>query len=154
MSSVSEKIRELTLPILKRKGFELVDLQYRKEGKDWVLRLLIDHPPEGVTLANCQEVSEELDAELEHADIIEHPYLLEVASPGIDRPLVKTDDYIRFAGKRVKLKTFRPVSGRRNFRGILKGYENDEILIESEGQIYRLPYKQIARANLDPEISF
>ena len=94
-----EKITErLVMPIIQNENFELVDLEYKKEGSNWYLRIYIDKPG-GITLDDCQKVSEQLGEELDREDPISENYFLEVSSPGLDRPLMKDSDFIRFAGE-------------------------------------------------------
>ena len=97
-------IEALTMPILSDLGMELVDLEFKREGRSWCLRLFIDKPG-GITLDDCVEVSRDVSAILEVEDPIPSAYRLEVSSPGLDRPLKKPSDYERFAGHLVKLKT-------------------------------------------------
>jgi len=118
-------IEALIMPILTDLGMELVDLELKREGRDWFLRLFIDKPG-GVTLDDCVEVSREVSAILEVEDPIESAYRLEVSSPGLDRPLKKAADFERFAGSEASVKLRRPLEGRRNFEGVLT--------VESDGR--------------------
>jgi ribosome maturation factor RimP len=135
-------------PVLDPEGIELVDVEYKFEGGRWVLRLFID-TPNGVTLADCELVSREVGALLDIKDPIEHRYVLEVSSPGINRVLRKEKDFQQFAGSPVWIRTRRKLTGRRNFRGILKGIENSAIVLEIDGARVEIEPQNIEKANLD-----
>lgn len=130
---------------------ELVEVTFRREGRDWVLRVTLDHP-EGVTLDHCQEVSERLSDLLDEVDPIPQRYHLEVSSPGLDRPLVREEDYSRFAGRTVKLSTFAPVDGRRNWVGKLLGLVDGHVHLLVDEREVAIPYEGIARCRLVPQI--
>ena len=144
------EVRQITEPILQSQGLELVDLEYQREAQGWVLRFTIDREG-GVTVEDCAEVSRELSAVLEVRDPIGNPYVLEVSSPGLTRPLKRPEDFNKYRNHLVKVKTFEPVEGRRNFKGILLGLEDDKVRLEMEGQAYEIPFRGIAKANLEFE---
>jgi ribosome maturation factor RimP len=146
-----ERIREKAEAIAASEGVELVDLHYRREGPGWVLRLFIDKPG-GVTHTDCQEISQQLGAQVEVEDLVPHRYTLEVSSPGLDRPLLKEADYTRFAGRSVRITTDRPVEGRRRFRGRLEGLTDGQVsLTTDEGERFELPLERVASARLEIE---
>ncbi len=150
---LKEKIRELIeIPII-RKNIELVDLQWKRERSGWVLRLFIDKPG-GVTIGDCAKISELVGKILDKEDIIHRSYILEVSSPGIDRPLVKKEDYERFKGEKVKIVLKNPIEGRKNFKGLLLGIKGDFVQIEIENRVHEIPFEEIKKANLQPEIKF
>ena len=147
----SERIREAAARIATAEGMELVDLQYRREGRGWVVRLFIDGP-DGVTLEKCQEVSERFGAHIEVEDLVPHSYVLEVSSPGLDRRLSKETDFTRFAGRRVRITADRPIDGQRRFRGRLEGFEAGSVrLTTDEGVRVDLPIERVAAAHLEIE---
>jgi len=161
-STTLERVEEVVLPILQDVAMELVDLEYKREGRDWVLRLFIDKEG-GVTLDDCVEVSREVGAILEVEDFIEHAYRLEVSSPGLDRPLKKADDFRRFVGERVKIKTFARLDPdgrgheRKTFAGTLTRFEDGRVTIlqlDKKGGEITVALEDIAKANLDPEFDF
>lgn len=135
-------------PVLEPEGIELVDIEFRLEGGRWVLRLYID-TPQGVTLDDCELVSRQIGALLDIKDPIEHRYVLEVSSPGINRVLRKEEDFRLFAGSPVRIRTRRKLTGRRNFQGILKGMENSAIILEVDGARVEIDPKNVEKANLD-----
>jgi ribosome maturation factor RimP len=145
-----EEVRQVVQPILQSEGLELVDLEYRREAQGWVLRFYIDREG-GVTVEDCAEVSGEVGALLEVRDLIANAYILEVSSPGLTRPLKKPEDFNKFRNRLVKMKTFDPIEGRRNFKGILLGLEDEKVRLKIEGQLYEIPLEGIAKANLEIE---
>lgn len=128
-------------------GVEIVDVEYVKERGEYFLRVFIDKPG-GVTLDDCQAFSEVLSDRLDEVDPIPHSYSLEVSSPGLERPLKKPEDYQRFAGRKIRLRTFAPVDGRKNWQGTLLGLEGDQVALEVDGKTVRLPFASVARAQL------
>ncbi len=149
---VAERARRLLEPVIVRDGFELVEVEWGREGPAWVLRLFVDRPG-GVTIEHCQELSRTVEPILDVEDFIEPAYHLEVSSPGLDRPLRKPADFERFAGQRVHVKTFGPLDGptgpRKNWTGTLRGLEAGQVLVEVDGTLHRIPHDKIAKANLE-----
>jgi ribosome maturation factor RimP len=152
-------LEALIMPILTDLGMELVDLEFKREGHSWFLRLFIDKPG-GVTLDDCAEVSREVSALLEVEDPIEAPYRLEVSSPGIDRPLKKPADFDRFAGQLVKIKTRKLLDPdgrghqRKTFVGELCGLDGTLVRLrqtDRRGGEISIPLAEIDRANLEPK---
>ena len=129
---IKRKVEEIVEPIIDLMGMELVDLEYVLEPKGWVLRIYIDKSG-GVTLDDCVFVSEEVGRVLDVEDPIPHSYHLEVSSPGIERPLRKEKDFLRFAGRKVKVKCKEKVSGRKNFKGTILGFENGCLILDVTG---------------------
>jgi ribosome maturation factor RimP len=150
---IKDKIKEIIeIPIL-RKNMELVDLEWRREKGGWVLRIFIDKPG-GVTVGDCAKISEIVSKILDKEDLIHHSYVLEVSSPGIERPLVKKEDYERFKGEKAKIILKTPISGRKNFTGTILGIKEDLIQMEVEGETWEFSLDNIKKANLQPEIKF
>ena len=134
-----------------REGLELVHWEMVGPRNNFVLRIYIDKPG-GVNHGDCETVSNQVGTLLDVEDLIANRYTLEVSSPGIERGLYKRADYERFAGNRVKIKTFAPIGGQRNFRGTLVGISDDTVSIDTDsaGRI-EIPYEQIAKANIEYE---
>lgn len=122
---------ELVIPILEKKEFELVDIEFKKEGPHRYLRVYIDKP-EGITLDDCQKVSEQLSEELDKIDPIEENYFLEISSPGLDRPLKKISDFNKFKGENVEIRLYEPIDSKKILEGELIGFKNDIITIKTE----------------------
>jgi ribosome maturation factor RimP len=143
-----QEVRQVVEPILESQGLELVDLEYQRESRGWVLRIYLDREG-GVSLDDCAGVSHEVGAVLEVKDLIPSSYILEVSSPGLTRPLKKPEDFNKFRNQMVKIKLYEPLDGRRNFKGTLLGLEGDRVRVEVEQQVYELPLQRIAKANLE-----
>ncbi len=126
-----QKTEELLLPIMEEQGFELVDVEYVKEGGSWYLRAYIDKPG-GITVDDCETVSRQLSDLLDEKDYIEDSYILEVSSPGLGRPLKKEKDFERSLGEEIEIRTYRPVQHQKEFRGLLTAYDKNSITIETE----------------------
>lgn len=150
---VVEKVNTLVHPILSREGMELVDLEFRRESKGWVLRLYLDKEG-GITLDDCSRISQELGRDLDIEDVIPIPYTLEVSSPGLNRPLKTYKDFIRYCKHLVQIKTFSPIGNRRRFKGRLQEVSENRIGIEVDGVLFQIPISNVAKAHLeiDPEM--
>lgn len=139
--------RELE-PLLYEQGYELVELEIAMFGGRRILRVFIDREG-GITLGDCQAVTQILNPALDASDLMEGSYTLEVSSPGFDRPVRKPHDFERFAGEPIKVKTAMPVEGRKQFKGILKGLKDGLVVVESEGRVYEIHLENLLRANLE-----
>lgn len=126
-----EKTESLILPILEKNQFELVDVEYVKEGSSWYLRAYIDKEG-GITVDDCELVAREMNEILDREDYVEDSYIFEVSSPGLTRPLKKEKDYIRNMGKPVEIRTYRAIDHKKEFTGILKAYDRDSVTITDE----------------------
>ena len=118
-------------PILERNNFELVDVEYVKEGSTWYLRAYIDKEG-GITVDDCEIVAREMNEILDREDYIEDSYVFEVSSPGLGRPLKKEKDYICSMGKELEIRTYRSMNGSKEFYGVLTGYDDDTVTIQTE----------------------
>lgn len=147
---VIEKVTAIAEPLLDAEGMELVDIEYRKEQMGWVLRLFIDKE-QGITLDECTTISRELGNLLDVKDPVAHSYHLEISSPGLNRPLKKEKDFLRFKGKKVRIKTAHPIGDRKNFVGILSDYKDGTIYVSIDQELFAIPYKEVVRANLEWE---
>ena len=148
---VTQSVIELIEPGLLAKGIELVDVEFKKEGKNWVLRVFIDKKG-GVTLEDCQKISRLAGDLIEVEEIIEPAYTMEVSSPGLNRVLKKEKDFIRFSGKKIGVQCHAPLNGRKKFAGILKDFKNQSLHLEVDGQLQIIPINRVAKANLVIEI--
>ena len=126
-----EKTEELIEPLLAERGFELVDVEYVKEGSEYYLRVYMDKEG-GITIDDCVEVSRAFNEILDREDYISDAYIFEVSSPGLDRPLKKEKDFARSIGKRVLVKTYQKIDKTKEFYGILKAYDDSTVTIEGE----------------------
>lgn len=133
-------------------GYELVEVEYKKEGADWVLRCLIDCP-DGVGVDECQRFSQLIEQALDAADPIPGSYLLEVSSPGIERPLKKAADFQRFAQSQIELRLHHAVDGQKKYRGLLLGLDptTQIVRLQLADKVAEIPWKDIAKANLSAD---
>ncbi len=149
--SVVETIETLVTPIVQENRLELVDVEYKKEGKNWFLRIFIDKEG-GVTVDDCTKVSRRIEDLIEVEEIVPSSYTLEVSSPGLDRPLKREKDFLRFQGKRAHVTTFTPICQQKNFNGTIRDFREDVLFLETERQLVEIPRRQIAKARLEIEI--
>ena len=125
------RTEELITPILERMHFELVDVEYVKEGGTWYLRAYIDKEG-GITVNDCEAVAREMNEILDREDFVEDSYVFEVSSPGLGRPLKKEKDYVRSMGKEIEIRTYRAINREKEFYGILSAYDESTVTIETE----------------------
>ena len=128
-----QKTEEILLTIVEEYGFELVDVEYVKEGGTWYLRTYIDKEG-GISIDDCEKVSRRLSDILDEKDYIDDTYIMEVSSPGLGRPLKKEKDFKRSLGKEVDIRTYRMIDKQKEFTGILKDYDKDTVTIELENE--------------------
>lgn len=143
-----QRTEKLLMPVLEENHFELVDVEYVKEGGSWYLRAYIDKPG-GITVDDCEIVNRALGDLLDEQDFIEDSYILEISSPGLGRPLKKQRDFERSLGEEVEIRTYRMMNKQKEFRGILKAYDDDTVTIETEeGQEQSFERENIALIRL------
>ncbi len=143
-----ERTTKLLEPILEEMAFELVDVEYVKEGGNWYLRAYIDKPG-GITVDDCEAVSRRLSDCLDETDFIDGSYILEVSSPGLGRPLKKEKDFRRSLGSEVEIHLYRPLEGEKEFTGILTAYDAKTVTIETaENKQQPIPREMIALIRL------
>ncbi|MCX5849477.1 MAG: ribosome maturation factor RimP [Deltaproteobacteria bacterium] len=148
---VKEKIRQLAEPVVASEGMELIHVECIKMHSRWIIRLFLDKEG-GVTLDDCTNISNQLGDIFDIRDVIKGAYTLEVSSPGFDRPISRDQDFVKYKGSRVNIKTNVKIEGVKNFHGILVDYIKDGgqemVLIDIAGKIYRIPLPDVAKANL------
>jgi ribosome maturation factor RimP len=139
-------------PVVESMGYELVGIEFHSSEHHGVVRIFIDHD-NGITVDDCAKVSRQISAVIDVEDPIEMAFDLEVSSPGINRPLFKFSDFEKFSGLQAKIKLGVALNGRKNFSGVLKGVdENQLVIIDVDNEIYELPYQDIAKANLVKQV--
>ena len=129
--AVENRTEELLAPIAEENGVEIYDVEYLKEGSDWYLRAYIDKP-EGVNIQDCENVSRSLSDKLDEVDFIDDAYILEVSSPGLGRTLKKDKHLEKSLGEEVELRLYKPRDKQKEFTGILKSFDADSVIIETE----------------------
>ena len=148
METMGAKVKEIIEPVIKGLGVALEDMELRKMGRRVFLRVIIDKEG-GVTIDNCEQVSREIEAQLDVEDPIPYPYTLEVSSPGLDRPLKTPGDFKRFCGKTVRIVTSAPVENQTFFIGeIIEAGDAEVTLLLSKDKKINIQYKDMVRARL------
>jgi ribosome maturation factor RimP len=157
-ADIVELVRTIAAGVAATLGLEIFDVQFRREAGGMVLRVQVDRPgpaataEDSVSVEDCAKVSRDLSAVLDVEDAVPSAYILEVSSPGLDRPLRKAEDYQRFAGRRAKVVMRGSIDGQGFFKGRLAGLEEHDVLIDTDdGRRHRVPLTSITRANLEVE---
>ena len=145
-----DELARLLEPAIERLGYELSDLEVKLGGRGGVVRLYIDQP-DGISLDDCEKVSLAVSALLDVEDPLPGQYNLEVSSPGLDRKLTKVEHFQRFTGETVKVQMRFPIEGRKRFRGTLVASNDENIVVEVDGEPHSLPMATIDTARLVPE---
>lgn len=140
---VEEILHDISMPILEKYNFEFVDAEYKKEGGQWYLRLFIDKEG-GITIDDCQLVSEILSDKLDEIDPIDHSYILEVSSPGIDRPLKTERDYKRNLNKELEIKFYDSYDGKKTIEATLLDFDDEKVKLDYKGKEIEVDKKAIA----------
>lgn len=148
---ISARLRRMLEPAVALHGCELVAVEYFPQGNNQTLRVYIDKQ-DGVTVDDCERVSHQISGVLDVEDPIAGHYLLEVSSPGLDRPLDGARDFERFRGREARLRLHAPLNGQRNFKGLLMGVRGEQVVLEVDGREIELPLRDIDRARLVPDI--
>ena len=149
-------MEDLLRPVIEGLGYELVDVQLQTDRGRRICRVLADRPG-GINLDECVGLTREVGPHLEVADLIPGSYVLEVSSPGIQRPLKRAEEFDRFCGERVVIRTTVSIEDRKTFRGVNRGIdENGDLIVEDveTRQSHKIPLAQVRKAHLDPELPF
>lgn len=144
---IQSTVGDLVRPYLDENRFELVDIEYVKEGGNWFLRVYVDKEG-GIDIDDCGRISEYLSAKLDETDPIPDAYFLEVSSPGAERPLKKPQDYVRAVGQHVFITTYEPIDGLKEFEGTLSSFDGKTVEVEVGKKKHSLPLEKVAGARL------
>jgi len=148
---IIEQLQDVLLPVLQDYGLELIEIEFKPSGKRWLLRLYIDKEG-GVTISDCENVSREFGRILDVEDIIEHPYSLEVSSPGLTRPLKKWEDFQRNKGKLCRIVTNEKIEGKNEFKGTIISGSEEKVEIRGTIDVFTIPIYAIKKAHLEFEL--
>lgn len=149
MSSKLEQLQALLAPVVEALGYQCWGIEFLSQGRHSLLRVYIDHE-NGIVIDDCEKVSRQISGVLDVEDPISSEYTLEVSSPGMDRPLFRLEQFAANAGELVKIKLRSPYEGRRNFQGLLRGVEEQDVVVLVEDHEYLLPIDLIDKANIIP----
>lgn len=144
---IIKKVEEYVMPIIDKNNYELVETEFVKEGANYYLRLYIDKEG-GFSINDCETVSRYLEQKLEEDDFIDKAYILEVSSPGIDRVLKKDSEYIKYKGRIVDIKLYKPIDKVKEFQGELIGLIEDKIVINQDNKEISFDKKDVAICRL------
>jgi ribosome maturation factor RimP len=146
--AIEAKVWELAAPLAERAGAELIDVEFVREAGEWYLRLFIDREAAPVDHDLCEAVSDLVSAALDETDPIPQSYYLEVSSPGLERPLKRQEDFLRYEGSDVVVKLYAARDGQKEFTGRLLGRDEDGVRVETEGAEVLFPLDSIAKVHL------
>lgn len=151
MQRQASKVDRLLEPTVTALGYEYVGVENHAQGQHSLLRVYIDSE-QGITLDDCERVSQQISGVLDVEAPIRGEYTLEVSSPGLDRRLFKPEHFERFAGHKVRIKLYAPIDGKHKYNGTLQGLNDDHVVIEEDGMEISLPWSSISKANLVPDL--
>jgi len=146
-SKIRSIVEQIVAPYLQEHGFQLVDIEFVKEGKSRFLRIFVDKEG-GIDIEECGRISEYVSAKLDEVDPIDEPYFLEVSSPGAERPLKKPEDVAKAVGKNVYVTTYEPIDGAKEFEGKLESFDGETMTIVVGRRKVSVPYAKVAFARL------
>ncbi|MGF6695060.1 ribosome maturation factor RimP [Metapseudomonas resinovorans] len=149
VSSKLEQLQALLAPVVEALGYQCWGIEFLSQGRHSLLRIYIDHE-NGILVDDCEKVSRQISGVLDVEDPISSEYTLEVSSPGMDRPLFTLEQFAAHAGELVKIKLRSPFEGRRNFQGLLRGVEEQDVVVLIEDREFLLPIELIDKANIIP----
>lgn len=146
MEKTLEEIKKIVFPAIQKRNLELVDLEYVQEGGYLYVRIFIEKIDGEITLEDCGNLSYDIDEKID--TLIPHKFFLEVSSPGVERPLKKEQDFIRFTGEKIAISLKHKIGNNKNFEGILKKFENNVLSLDLDDKILEIPFKEIKKAHL------
>jgi ribosome maturation factor RimP len=144
--SIINELRNIFSSYLEAQGLDLVDLIYRYEGRDLFLRILVDNPSGGISLSECAELNQELGRILDEKDIMPQRYILEVSSPGLDRPLKEKKDFLRCINRKVRFYLSEPINGKLEVEGTIEKVEETSVYIDREGVSMEISLSKVNKA--------
>ena len=140
------KIQKVVIPAIEKREVDLVDLEYLQEGGYLYVRIFIEKPEGDITLEDCGSLSNEIDEAIDA--LIPHKFFLEVSSPGVERPLKKETDFVRFNGEKIKVSLKHKLNDNKNFEGIIEDFKDETLFLNIKGEILEIPFKEIKKANI------
>lgn len=147
MSKVTELVTALVSPVASSMGIEIWDIEFERVGGEQYLRVLIDKP-DGVSIEDCEHLSRAIDPLLDETDFIKGNYMLEVASAGLERTLLKPEHFLRYIGKEIDVRLYKPIEGRKTYSGTLKDYNPERIELMVGDAPLSVPIENLSKANL------
>ena len=150
MSKTADRVMDIAEPLVEAQNLKLIEVDYLKEGDDWILRVFIENPNGDLKLEQCENVSRMLSQELDRIDPIDDSYILEVSSPGLERPLKTDQDFEKNIGEIIFIKTYAPFQGQKEFTGKLLNFSDESVKIQLENNegVMEIPFSKIANSRL------
>lgn len=152
MATIEQRVAELVAPVLEEKGIELWGVKLINNPKRTTLQIFIDRKDGGVTIDDCTNVSLELNGIMDVEDLFNHPYFLEVSSPGLDRYLFTFEQVCAYIGREMNVEVSMPIANRRRFRGILEKVDGDLLFLKVDNDVYEIAWPNVSKAQLIPVI--
>ena len=152
MATIEQRVAELVAPVLEEKGIELWGVKLINNPKRTTLQIFIDKKDGGVTIDDCTNVSLELNGIMDVEDLFNHPYFLEVSSPGLDRYLFTFDQVCAYTGREMNVEVSMPIANRRRFRGVLEKVDGDLLFLKVDNDVYEIAWPNVSKAQLIPVI--
>lgn len=146
MEETLSKIEKIVIPAVEKKGISLVDLEYLQEGGYLYVRIFIEKPEGDITLEDCGALSNDIDEAIDA--LIPHKFFLEVSSPGVERPLKKESDFVRFNGEKITVSLKHKLNDNKNFEGTIEDFKDDTLFLNVKGEVLEIPFKEIKKANI------
>lgn len=143
---IIDKIEKIVMPVLNEMGLSLVDIEYMQDGGYWYVRIYVENLNGEITLEECAAISGRIDEDVDK--LIEQRFFLEVSSPGIERPLKKIEDYIRFKGEKIRVSLKHKIEDKKNFEGIITDCKDNIIFLETEENVMEIPFSEVRKANI------
>lgn len=144
---IIEKIEKIVIPVVNEMGLSLVDIEYMQDGGYWYVRIYVENLNGEITLEECAAISRKIDEDVDK--LIEQRFFLEVSSPGIERPLKKIEDFIRFKGEKIKVSLKHKINDKKSFEGIITECKDNIIFLEIEEEnIVEIPFSEVKKANI------
>ncbi|WP_294094996.1 ribosome maturation factor RimP [uncultured Cetobacterium sp.] len=146
MEETLVKIEKVVIPAVEKRDVDLVDVEYIQEGGYLYVRIFIEKIDGDITLEDCGTLSNEIDEAID--SLIPHKFFLEVSSPGVERPLKKEADFVRFKGEKIKVSLKHKLNDNKNFEGIIEDFKDETLFLDIKGQTLEIPFKEIKKANI------
>ncbi len=146
MEETLKKVEEIVIPAAEKRGLDIVDVEYVQEGGYLYLRVFIEKQDADITLEDCGNLSGDIDEAVDR--LIPHKFFLEVSSPGVERPLKKEADYIRFNGEKIRVMLKHKINDKRTYEGVLQRFEDNKIYLRVDADEIEIPFNEIKKANI------
>lgn len=145
-NDIEKKIEKIVEPFIKEMELSLVDVEYLQEGGYWYLRIFIENLNGDLNIEDCSKLSAKIENQIE--DVIDKRFFLEVSSPGLERPLKKIEDFVRFKGEKVSLHLKHKMNDKKQFKAVIKDVKDEKIIFEIDKELVEIEFKEIRKTNI------